>query len=318
MKTTFSTLVAVTLATAFSGCSFIPRQVSETAYEGFGVRPLKINNDGKMHDVSQVYAECTGATLDQQKAKDCLRTTIAKAISASNEYCIAHLKEIYGNDAAFNITTGSFATLSSGAASITNGGSAKLLAAISTFFNAERSLVNETIYKNQITTHIGIKISQSRATTGAAIRAELATTTYDIAQAAFDIDNYHNSCSFYNGLQKVLEEGTNTTPSTRLSQLEVEQENLLIRMSILSQKLGGKSSQDPTYKNLEERLTYTKTNIQALRKFGVSSPTASTSAAAEVAATAAEDARKSAEKSQQILDTRTKKIQDQSSGDTEE
>lgn len=252
-KTTRVALIAITSAT--SACGLIP---NESAYRGFGIKALPSKNETPY--LVEKYTSCIDklkgpGPINENIEKQCTNISIIDAISKSNEICATHLRDIYGNDAAFNIATGSFATLSSGAASITDGGSAKLLAALSTFFNAERSLVNETIYKNQVTTHIGIKISQSRETAGAVIRAGLApTATYSFAQASFDLDTFHNSCSFYHGLQKVLEEGTKTSPSTRLSQLEIEREYIMIRMTSIATKQGDKKNSDDVYLSLKERL----------------------------------------------------------------
>jgi len=290
--------VAALFPLLLQGCMSFTDNYQNNSYAGFAIRPLGTKiGDRETHTLSTYMNSCqdsngeitniaaskkngenTPPKIPNREPKSaCLSNAISAAIQDSDFLCMSHLKSIYGNDAAFNIATGSLATFTSGWAAITNGGSAKLLSAISAFSNAERSLVNETIYRNQVTTHIGIKISQAREDKGAAIRASLGDDKYNLAQATFDLMAYHNSCSFHYGLERVLQEGTNTNPAAKISQLEIEQDNLLrqIQLHIKTTDLkitdDNATSKDIVYMNLKSRLAKVEARINVLRDAGVSS-----------------------------------------------
>lgn len=281
------------------GCMIFSDNYQNNSYAGFAIRPLGTTiGEKQTRTLSEYVGMCDVATGEAtngrpkdkaQKSlnnpqskfssttpnKTCLGNAMSAALEDSDFLCMSHLKSIYGNDAAFNIATGTLATFTSGWAAVTNGGSAKLLSAVSAFSNAERSLVNETIYKNQVTAFIGIKIAQAREDKGAAIRASLGNDRYNLAQATFDLAAYHNSCSFHYGLEKVLQEGTNSNPTAKLAQLELEQDSLLRQIQLHIQTTGlsitddNATSKDVIYLNLRNRLARIEARINVLQDGGV-------------------------------------------------
>lgn len=171
---------------------------------------------------------------DNNPSKSCMiaRNRItASLISESIQICAQHLNGIYGNEAAFNISSGGLATLSSAFAAISSGGTASLLSAISTTASGGRALVNETVYKNMITTAVATKITEDRQQRANEIlsKSQKPTSEYPIESAIIDALRFHESCSFRNGLELALKEGTQTTKETKISQskarlLQIENE----------------------------------------------------------------------------------------------
>ncbi|MFD0913868.1 hypothetical protein [Methylophilus luteus] len=140
----------------------------------------------------------------------------------SDNICNEHVKTIFGNDAAFNLGFGTATNLFAGAATVAASTGAKtLFSALALFSNAERSLVNETVYKTMISTAITAKIRESRKGLRTTIINNLDTKDNDeyvFDRAIQDVIEYHNSCSFINGLELALKEGTqNNSANKRLT-----------------------------------------------------------------------------------------------------
>lgn len=147
---------------------------------------------------------------------------LAALMLASDEICMAHRRSIYGNDAAFNITLGSLTSLFAGASTIATGESAKTIySALALFFNSERSLVNEVVYKQMLASAIDQKISETmdtkRDTLNRSLKKDI--TDYSAHQAITDMVDLHNSCSFMEGLRKALAEGTDSHKGQKISLL---------------------------------------------------------------------------------------------------
>ena len=268
MKTPYKFAVLLLIIVGLSGCSFLPASLKSKAYGDISIAPLT-------NTVSYYERSCPIKEEKQYGNINCgfpKNEAIMKVFEESNEKCKTHLQTIYGNDAAFNISTGTMAIFTSGWAAISSGGQAKLLAALSTFASGERSLVNETVYKNMLTTSIGIKISEMRETRGNAIRSKIDKNDYSEAQAEFDLIDYHNSCSFYVGLQQALKEGTNTNPELKRSQLEAKRQALINQIMTYA-KLNGindptkieENNKDPIYKSLIDDLASMNAEISSMR-----------------------------------------------------
>lgn len=270
-------LVAGLLAAMlFTGCAKIG------AYDGYAVKPLEGSQTDKLRSaltkspeplVSQECfktkpSESTGCVIQRNQA-------ISFLMAESSNLCVEHIKSIYGNEAAFNIATGSLAVLTSGWAAISSGGQTKTLSALSAFASAERSLVNETIYKSMLTTAIGTKIEEARATKGKALllHKKESYDDYRIEDAIYDVIDYHESCSFYYGLQKALKEGTQATPEARRHQLEIQRQNLEQQMLAYSAKINTTkkgvpaTSADPVLDSMLRRYRVLNQEIEALSDF---------------------------------------------------
>jgi len=270
-----------------SGCSAF----QDSWYRDYGVQPLSIDDKSpavvlrkalvKNGSEGIVDASCfdaplaasTNATSCQQQRN----SAIAVLLTASDDLCQAHLKTIFGNDAAFNIATGSIATLFSGAAAISGSASAKsALAAISTFSNAERSLVNETVYKNMIVTAVTKKIREARATKVAAILPSDLTKSmsdYPMVLAIRDVLDYHYSCSFMFGLEKALEEGTQSGIDGKKAKLEQERNALQL---YLDTRAANKSLDQTGVAGAQARMKEIDAQLTTLDKASAAVPSSTT------------------------------------------
>ncbi len=218
--------------------------------KGYGVEELSFNVDGDSNRLQAaltrktdpttkvttglVDAGCFNVPVDAGMESACLQqrnAAVAALVKASEDMCQVHLKSIYGNDAYYNIMTGTVATFFSGAAAIAGSASAKsALAAISTFSNAERSLINETVYKNMLVTATSKKIRETRDTRAAALMSPAtfgkSTAQYPMVLAVHDVVRYHYSCSFMQGLELALQEGTDSGIDAKKARLENEKRTI--------------------------------------------------------------------------------------------
>lgn len=277
-------LVACLLVTQLAaGCAWVERRGT---YDGYAAEPLagtKLDNLRKAltepSTAPLVSPKCFDPTPSIQNCAIQRNQAISFLMAESSNLCVQHIKSIYGNEAAFNIATGSIAVLASGWATLSSGGPAKALSALSTFASAERSLVNETIYKSMLTTAIGTKIEEARATKGKALllRKKDSYDDYRIEDALYDVIDYHESCSFYYGLQKALKEGTQATPEAKRLQLEAQRQNLEQQLLAYSEKLDPKSkgipaaSEDPLLGSMLRRYRALDREIEALSSLPVAS-----------------------------------------------
>lgn len=170
-----------------------------------------------------VDAEGSGCQTSRNNA-------VATLMVASDDMCQQHLKSIFGNEAGSNITSGSIALLASGLATVSVGVDAKTgWAAISTLANAERSLINETVYKEKLVNVITSKIRQERDRRAALMVTHFhdTVTDYPVMLALSDLTKYHYTCSFMFGLEKALEEGMQSSNEVRRVKLEQERQQLI-------------------------------------------------------------------------------------------
>jgi hypothetical protein len=220
----------------------------------YGVEALTMSADSAAMKLQQAITKKDGAGIvdaacfnvptaagDETKCQQQRNAALAALLVASDDLCQLHLKSIYGNDAYYNILTGSVATLFSGAAAIAGSASAKsALAAISTFSNAERSLINETIYKNMLVTATTKKIRETRDSKAASLLPssfKKSIDDYPMVLAVRDAVDYHYSCSFMLGLEKALEEGTQSGVEGKMAKLEQEKRTLELYVSARSAAL---------------------------------------------------------------------------------
>ena len=178
----------------------------------------KISSDACLN---QIPADTTHSNCAAEK-----RRAIATLMIASENVCINHRKTIYGNEAASNLSTGTMVNVFSGVATIASGEAAKsIYSALAMFFNAERSLINETIYKNLLASAVDEKIVDVRDRKAQAIYSKLFpqnanSDNYSYQQALLDFQDFHSSCSFMTGLRLALKEGTQDTPEKKIARLK--------------------------------------------------------------------------------------------------
>lgn len=243
-----------------------------TPYPGYSVTPLDGDTALPYVQLSKALQESQGGNpplLDRAcfasvfpanaavSAIDCagLRNQAVSAlVIGSADACLRHRRSMYGNEAAWNIGLGTLTNLFAGAASVVTAEKSKsILAALALFSNSERSLVNETVYKQMLVTAVDRKIVETRDVKMQAIHASLAKdiAAYPVSQALEDVIALHNSCSFIDGLQKALHEGTQDTPTLRLARLQGRLQALKAELdSVDPQKAGNRSHIDGLTKRI--------------------------------------------------------------------
>lgn len=236
-----------------TGCSLLPQ---EKFYSGYSIIPLKYdaNSAGAIliraivkepsSDLGLVDSVCLDVPVAEDKTAACQRqrnVALMTLLTESDNMCQEHLKTIFGNEASFNILTGTVTNVASGAATITGGVAAKsALASVAFLSNAERSLVNETVYKNILVTAVTKKIGEARTNSKATISAKFSSDigTYSVLSSVNDIIGYHETCAFMYGLQKALDEGTQPNPESKKIKLEQDKLQLEIALQTRTNRIG--------------------------------------------------------------------------------
>lgn len=234
-------ILFVSASFTLAGCGLMPK---EQLYSGYAAAPLQYNKDSQAtrliaairkksdSDDGLIEAGCFDiptAPADEGKCRQQRNMAILTLLTESDLLCQEHVKSIFGNEAAFNITTGTITNVAAGAAAISASPAAQsALSGIAFLSNAERSLVNETVYKNMLITAVTKKISESRSNLRTELNAKfpLDTGTYTPLQSIGDVLAYHQTCSFMYGLQKALDEGTQPSAETRRIRLEQDKRDL--------------------------------------------------------------------------------------------
>jgi len=278
-------LVGVLLLLSVTGCSIFGLQ--NTLYSDYGVGELKVDQNSasvklqkaitKSGSEGLVDPNCFTALADPMKAASCKHqrnTAIAVLLNASDDMCQVHLKTIFGNEASFNIISGTIYNLATGLATGISGLTAKTaLSAVALFASAERSLVNETIYKNLLVTAVTTKIREARDAKAAPMLAEnwaKDTDSYPMLRVMRDVIDYHYTCSFMFGLEKALKEGTQPAVDSKKMKLEQEIQLLelqLIHRTSILKDLGMSATaieNDITIKSLKDRISAKDTELKNL------------------------------------------------------
>lgn len=283
-------LLGVLILVSITGCSIFGLQ--NALYSDYGVGALTVDQNSASVKLKQaitkknssdteglVDSDCFKVPVDSSKAASCQQqrnAAIAVLLGASDDMCQAHLKTIFGNDASFNIMTGSITNLAAGLATGLSGLAAKsALSAVALFSNAERSLVNESVYKNLLVTAVTAKIREARdAKAAAIIPGNLAEPidSYPILMVMHDVVGYHYTCSFMFGLEKALKEGIQPTLDSR--KVKLEQERQLLAIQLITKTTGLKKAKktdaeidkDIDIKGLRDRITAIDTELVNLIK----------------------------------------------------
>lgn len=167
----------------------------------------KINTEGTAF--KRAFQE---AQDDKNKRNELLN----RFILLSDEVCEEHKGNILGNSANFNISLGGATTLFSSLATIVGAETTKTaFSAAATVTNAGRSLINEEVYYNSFAIAIIKAIDREREIERLNLKNEMDknTSQYTIVQGILDVNVYHNSCSFQNGLKIVSESVDRRKPS---------------------------------------------------------------------------------------------------------
>lgn len=191
------------------------------------------NEEGKAENQGIINKDCMNVPVATTMAAACQQQRndmLANLLIASDSMCQAHLKSIFGNDAVFNISAGTVTNLAAGWATVATAVTAKAtLAAVAAFSNAERSLVNEVVYKNMLVTAVSKKIREAREQKAQNLlpgSLDRSVNDYTVNMALHDVLSYHYTCSFMYGLEKALEEGSQSGLDAQRAKLELERSRL--------------------------------------------------------------------------------------------
>lgn len=140
-------------------------------------------------------------------ARNCLNYLISK----SNEICELHKSHIYGDRTVTNTILGTLALGAGIAGTMTGAGAAHFLAGSAGFLTGSQALMDKEIYRNFVFHAILVKIDANRSkflkSPGLAYLNENkddSKTGY--AKVRNDAVEYHNLCSFYDGLKSLMDE----------------------------------------------------------------------------------------------------------------
>lgn len=270
MKLVLRLGAALAFMLCFTACS--------TLYSGYSVQPVTAKTADPYISLTKALQETQGGAAII--AVDCFASTFPsgvqtvdscttqrnQAISAliigSDIACMEHRRSMYGNEAAWNIALGSFTNLFAGAASVvSNERSKSVLAALALFTNSERSLVNETVYKQMLVTAVDKKIVETRDAKMLEIAKSLKQNigAYSIHEALRDVLALHNSCSFIDGLERALREGTQDMSLVKVARLRTTLQSLVAERLTLVANPNTKAQVD----GLDQRITALNTALKA-------------------------------------------------------
>jgi hypothetical protein len=202
--------------------------IKDYAYQDYAVRGITLDGDSEVQKLLATISSLKDDDGMKFSFNDCTPSSkcqfdrnriFARLIASSDVLCTAHLKTLYGNEASSNFILGSlttiFTTLSAGAGGMvakTN------LAAIGAISSAERSLINDVVYKGALVPAVHQKILETRHSRRDGFSALYAAdyASYPMERAVADAVDYHYTCSFMLGLQLALKEGTTNTQVLQL------------------------------------------------------------------------------------------------------
>lgn len=189
------------------------------------------------------------------KCKQERNIAISTLMLTSEEICLKHRRNMYGNEAGSNLFLGSFTNLFSGVATVISPATSKsIFSALALFTNAERSLINESIYKQMLVTAIDEKIVTKREESALNISVKMKESIeeYSVAQAMYDVSAFHSKCSFMEGLRLALDEGSGSANARRADSLKREISEVELKLQFMKQDPQLKERRDNLYRQLNE------------------------------------------------------------------
>lgn len=263
-----------------SGCTAYNNSVdelSESTYRMYAAKPLYEIDSGvatlkpgllkaimKTNAQDGIIDESCFTSTDSNKesCKQQRNIAISALMLTSEEICIKHRRSIYGNEASSNLILGSLTNIFSGTATVVSPATTKsIFAALSLFTNAERSLVNESIYKQMMVSSIDNKIVSKREELASAISSKMnvSVADYSVTEAMYDATKFHSRCSFMEGLRFALIEGESNASAQKADALRREITDIEMKMVLFK-------GEDKVTSVLSERL---KKLYELLNELGV-------------------------------------------------
>lgn len=268
--------------TGLSGCGVLQSKL----YSGYSSKTLankdvtavsKIKNQlmkGPSEEdvaVSEQVQACYYDGVNTPQCKTLRNQAVVGLITVADELCLEHFRSIYGNEAAYNLLFGSLTNLFAGAATVASGEATKtLLAGLAAFSSAERSLINETVYKTMVAQAVTKKIRDAKTEQRKAILKKITNDIdhYSMDESLLDVIEYHQTCSFMFGLEKALEEGTqNNSDSKRArtrNDLEQKLKLALIELDDRKRLKAADAETDPQVIKLTDRINTLNDQIKTL------------------------------------------------------
>ncbi|GFM34642.1 hypothetical protein DSM101010T_30070 [Desulfovibrio subterraneus] len=170
-------------------------------------------------------------------------------IMLSDLRCEKHKGDILANAASLNVGFGTLTTILAGTATFAGGeGTKSVLAGTAAMANSERSLFNEEIYYNALAIAITRAIDLDRNSKRTALQQGMdkKTSEYSIDTGMMDALQYHNACSFMNGLKAI----SSAIEHRKLTKEELEDQFKFVETQ-LKQRESDKES--ASYKLLEKK-----------------------------------------------------------------
>ncbi len=160
-------------------------------------------------EVAAVAATSAAAKPNEKMAIYYRNRLQAAVMERSDQICRYHQAAIIANSAAFNFVTGWTATILSGVSAVMGGEAAKsALSAASAMVGAGRAEFNAEFYQNYFAAAIVKKIRDVRTIRKAAIedKRDDDTFKYTVEEALRDANDYHYTCSFFEGVIAITAE----------------------------------------------------------------------------------------------------------------
>ncbi|MDX7785995.1 MULTISPECIES: hypothetical protein [Aeromonas] len=247
-------ILVLPVAIVLTGCGATADYFADNAFRMYMSKPLYDVKDNKevlkpsllnvvmkSDDGSEgiVSKKCFSVTSNDGECKQERNIAISTIMLTSEEICLIHRRNMYGNEAGSNLILGSFTNLFTGVSTVISPATSKsIFSALALFSNAERSLINESIYKEMLVSAIDNKIVTKR--TEAAIdifkRMDKTVEEYSVAQAMFDVTTFHSKCSFMEGLRYALIEGDGNPKARKADALKREINEVELKLQLQSNK----------------------------------------------------------------------------------
>lgn len=176
---------------------------------------ITVKDDEAYIDTNSTRFQNALAAANDKSAKEKMAFML---MSLSDESCEKHKSLIISNANTWNITTGTVTNVLAGLGTVVGGESAKAaLSAGAALSNSSRSLVNEEIYANALATTIlraiELKRNEVKKQIYAGLKDEQSAENYSAYQLIYDIDYYHQQCSFMVGMMEVSKALENRKPT---------------------------------------------------------------------------------------------------------
>lgn len=151
------------------------------------------------------------------KTKEPRNALLTRLRLASDDLCNAHLSNMRATATNINLGFGTATSLFTGAAALSTGGTAQTLAAVGAFTSASQVRFSEEVYRNNFADALIRVIQAERATKRSKLDNGMSQESdlYPVEQGILDIREYHDACSFFNGMAVITAKASDTRPQTQ-------------------------------------------------------------------------------------------------------